>query len=619
MLAPYLYQEIPEWRKKNALREKKNESEQDQNRYERSVRILKALPEIKSATADIGILSELAKVWAGCDIHGETPRERYEKAYEQSEQIYAAAREGFRACVSRDDIPTVQSILDLYIKSEQYTIGLPLLLGAQLRWAEDRTFIDQLPNDTLASLFCFYVLKALTAPRISASWVSAMLSQKTTLVADVLVKYASLYFEKKRETGDVFSQLLHESSDYDVAHIAIPKLLQKFPLKSTTAQLGALKALLQAGLRYVEAEMPHLIAQRIARKSLDMPQRVYWLMAGMVLVPDVYEEKLWDYVGDSWKKVQLISDFLGCGMGTSFRVADRLPPYTLGRLIEISAPHALFGWGYTGEVVTVSDAMHLADQIHALVSILSERVSEESLREISRLLSLPELLPIKQRLENAQNTLQQHLREQKFMVLPLDKVVSILRNSTPANAKDLLALTFAHLEDIAVEIRESNANLYESFWTEEKINTHKKEHSCRKALLSMLRKYLEPMDVSSEPEVAAVGNKRTDIRLSYKTAFELPIEVKGEWNDELWTGIQNQLINQYVNSRSDGYGIYLVLWFGGEDQKPAGDGGKKPRSPDELRERLQNHVPKDKQSQIHVVVLDLHWPENHKSQRAAQR
>lgn len=617
MLAPYLYQEIPEWRKKNARREKKHESERAQNRDDRSVAILKALPEIKAGTASIGILSQLAELWDGryCDLSGNTPKERYEKAYDHSEQLYNAAQEAFGSCVFRDDIPSLKDILDIYIKDQKYNIGRPLLIGAQLRWEEDPSFINQISDETLASLFCFYVL---TAPRISASWVSAMLSQKTTLVADVLVKYASLCFEKKRETGDVFSQLLHEST-YDVAHIAIPKLLQKFPLKSTTAQLGDLKALLQAGLRYVEAEMSHLIAQRIARKSLDMPQRVYWLMAGMVLVPDVYEKKLWDYVGDSWKKVQLISDLLWWGMGTSFRVADRLPPYTLGRLIEISAPHASFVWGYTGEVVTVSDARHLADQIHALVSILSERVSEESLKEISRLLSLPALLPIKQRLENARNTLQQHLREQQFMVLPLDKVVSILSNSTPANAKDLLDLTLAHLEDIAVDIDENNSDRYRPFWTEAKKNKPKKENSCRDELLSRLRSRFAPMGVSCEPEVDAVGDKRTDIRLSYKTAFELPIEVKGEWNDELWTGIQNQLINQYVNSRSDGYGIYLVLWFGGKDQKPAGDGGKKPCSPDELRKRLQTHVSNDKQSQIHVVVLDLHWPENHKSQRAAQR
>jgi len=380
-LEPYLYREIPDWQKAHVLNKKKNEAEQSKNRQERGLCLLKSLPEIKSATVAIGVLSQLANVWNGrySDFHGDTPRDRYEKAYEHSERIYNAAQDGFRACVFRDDIPLAQDILALYIKDQEYKIGLPLLIGAQLRWEESPTFIDQISDETLTSLFCFYVL---TAPRISASWGSAMLSQKTNLVADVLVKYASLCFEKKRETGDVFSQLLHESTYYDVAHIAIPQLLQKFPLKSTTAQLGALKALLQAGLRYVEAEMPHLIAQRIARKSLDMPQRVYWLTAGLIVAPDVYEKQLWDYVESSWKKVQLISDLLWCGMGTSSRVADRLPPYTLGRLIEISAPHASFVWGYTGEVVTFSDAMHLADQIHALVSILSERVSEESLTQL---------------------------------------------------------------------------------------------------------------------------------------------------------------------------------------------------------------------------------------------
>ncbi len=619
MLAPYLYQEIPDYLKKNALRRKEYESKQSQNRDDRSLAILKALSEIKAGTASIGILSQLAKVWYGryYDLSGNTPKERYEKAYENSEQLYNAAQEAFRSCVFRDDIPSLQDILDIYIKGQEYNIGLPLLIGAQLRWEEDPTFIDQLPNDTLASLFCFYVL---AAPHITAKWSSTIIVQKTNLVADVLVKYASLCFAKKRETGYVFSQLLHESSYYDVARTAIPQLLQKFPLKSTAAQLGDLKALLQAGLRYVEAEMPHLIAQRIARKSLDMPQRMYWLTAGMVLAPDVYEEKLWDYVGNSWKKVQLILSFLGQERGFFVSFLAKLSAPTLGKLIEISTPNAVFAWPSTDAIVTLSRAVELAPQIQTLVYVLSERVSEESHQELSRLLSLPALLPIKHHLENARNTLQQHLREQKFMVLPLAKIVSILHNSAPANAKDLLDLTLAHLEDIALDIDENNSDLYRPFWTEDKINnTHKEENSCRDAILSRLKERFASVDVQCDPEVDAVGDKRTDIRLSYKTEFELPIEVKGEWNSALWTGIQNQLINQYINSRSDGYGIYLVLWFGGKDQKPAGDGGKKPSSPDELRERLQNHVPKDKQSQIHVVVLDLHWPENSKSQRAAQR
>jgi hypothetical protein len=598
----------PDWRKNDALREQKYESEQSQNREERSVGILNALPEIKSGTAAIGILSELAQMWEGhySDFPGESSLDRYEKAYKDFEIIYDAAQIGFRACVSRDDIPSLQDILDIYIKGQKYKIGLPLLIGAQLRWEEDPTFIYQLSKETLASLFCFYLI---IAPNITANWVSAIVSRQTNLIADVMVMYVSRCFAGKRHPGYALSLLLRGDRYGDVARIAIPQLLQKFPLKSTAAQLDDLANLLKSGLDYPEIDMSRLISERITRKSLDMPQRVYWLMAGLVLAPDVYEEKLWDYVGDSWKKVQLISDFLGCGMGISSRVADRLPPYTLGRLIEISAPHALFGWGNTGEVVTVNDAMHLADQIHALVAILSGCVGEESHRELTRLLSLPDMLPIKQHLENARHTLQQRLREDAFRFLSLDQVTNILQNKAPANASDLFSLTLAHLEDIAVEIGESNSDLYRQFWTEDKQNNkHKEENSCRDVILSMLKDRFASVGVQCDPEVDAVGDKRTDIRLSYKTELALPIEIKGEWNKALWSGGQNQLINQYVNSKSDGYGIYLVLWFGVKYQLSPKDGGKKPTSPKDLETRLQATVPIAHQDQIKVVVMDVSWP-----------
>ncbi len=604
-LNPHLYEEIPDWRKENELREQKHNSEQAQRRYERSLNILKAMPEIKTATVPIGVLSQLANVWEGrySDVHGETPRDRYKKAYENDKEIYNAAQEGFRACVSRDDIPSISDILDLYIKGQEYKISLPLLIGAQLHWEADRTFIDQIPNETLTSLFCFYLL---IAPNITAEWVFTIVSQKTTLVADILVAYVSRCFTGKRTPGYALSLLLRDDSYGTVARIAIPQLLQKFPLKSNAAQLDDLADMLRAGLNHLETEMPRLIAERIARKSLDMPQRVYWLTAGLILDPDVYEKNLWEYVGNSWKKVQLISAFLGRRPLYESSFIKSLPTHTLGRLIEAAVPHAVFDH-YRQEMVFSNLGSDLADHVHTLISILSGRGSVESLNEIDRLLDLPTMSPLKGTLEIARHTLQQELRKQQFDRLSLDQVTTILQNKAPANAADLFSLTLAHLADIARDIRESNSDRYRPFWTETDDNKPKKEHSCRDVILSSLKERFASVGVQCYPEVDAVGDKRTDILLSYKTEFELPIEVKGEWHPYLWSGIQDQLINQYVNSRSDGYGIYLVLWVGGEYQPSPKDGGKKATSPGDLEARLQAMVPIAHQSQIKVVVLDVSW------------
>ncbi len=44
--------------------------------------------------------------------------------------------------------------------------------------------------------------------------------------------------------------------------------------------------------------------------------------------------------------------------------------------------------------------------------------------------------------------------------------------------------------------------------------------------------------------------------------MNLPIEIKGQWHKEVWTAATEQLQNYTREYRSDGRGIYLVLWFG---------------------------------------------------------
>jgi hypothetical protein len=77
----------------------------------------------------------------------------------------------------------------------------------------------------------------------------------------------------------------------------------------------------------------------------------------------------------------------------------------------------------------------------------------------------------------------------------------------------------------------------------------------------------------------------------------------------LWTSLREQLIAQYtIAPRADEHGIYLVLWFGGEGMPCSTDGGKKPRSPDELQIRLEAQLNPIERLRIFVRVLDVSWP-----------
>ena len=139
--------------------------------------------------------------------------------------------------------------------------------------------------------------------------------------------------------------------------------------------------------------------------------------------------------------------------------------------------------------------------------------------------------------------------------------------------------------------------------------SQRSENDCRDALLTRLRPRLNPLGIDCQPEKDHANDKRADLTLSYFAKFELPIEIKRDSNETLWRALRKQLIEQYsIESRANSHGIYLVLWFGGERMPGATDGGKKPRSPEELRTRLEARLDPAEQQRIFVRVLDVSWP-----------
>jgi hypothetical protein len=88
----------------------------------------------------------------------------------------------------------------------------------------------------------------------------------------------------------------------------------------------------------------------------------------------------------------------------------------------------------------------------------------------------------------------------------------------------------------------------------------------------------------------------------------LPIEVKKEDNDRLWTAWRDQLQNLYATDPdAQGCGLYLALWFGGRVQTHPE--GLKPRSAEALRQALEQRIPLESRHRLAVQVLDLSWPE----------
>ena len=230
---------------------------------------------------------------------------------------------------------------------------------------------------------------------MTPEWFLHLVSNMPELVSKVLITYASVSFKAQKEHVDGIYPLARNAAYTKLARLSVPTLLLSFPTRNKSNQLNQLSSLLRSALKYEMPELSAIVAKKLKLQSLDPGQRVYFLLTGMLIEPDPYEQKLWDFVGESWQRIQHISDFLGNSL-SDLPLDLTLSAKTFGKLIEIQTPFAEFDWPMGGG--PVSQAMNLGDHVRGLISKLTAQGSPESLEEINRLLDLPTLDKIKRHL-----------------------------------------------------------------------------------------------------------------------------------------------------------------------------------------------------------------------------
>ena len=597
-----------EWQKMRDLSVNPYKSEQDAQKKERSHDLETKLPDIRSGQAHPALMGELAGVWLNrySETHGETPLARFNSYCDNYVEVYKAAKAGMPNCIKRSDLPSVKEIIDLHLKQQHHWILAACLLGMDLIWTENPSAVDAVDSNTLETMVCFQLIDGSgKAPE----WFLHLVSKMPELVSKILVTYASASFKAGSEYVNGIDPLTNDAAYKQVALVAVPELLRSFPTRNKARQIELLGVLLRAALNYEMPELKAIVAKKLRLRTLDPGQRVYFLIAGALIDPEQCEQKLWDFVGKSGKRIQYISDFFWHdSIDFDMPTVQALSVKMLGKLIEILTPCAKTEIPIGQVTVVGSDSM-LGFQIVGCINRLTALDTQESLSEIERLLALPSLDKIKEQLLVRRHRITQGLREHLYRHPTLSHVASILSNRSPTSPADLQAIVLDRLDQIATDIQTNNADLFRLFWTEGSENRHKKENSCRDALLTLLQNYLEPLQIASAPEYDHVNDKRADIRVSYQNKIAIPIEIKGEWNPDLWTAVQQQLMPKYtLNREAGGFGIYVVLWFGGTLQPAARDGDKKPTTPTELQTRLHKHLPEDIQKLIAVRVIDVSIP-----------
>jgi hypothetical protein len=191
----------------------------------------------------------------------------------------------------------------------------------------------------------------------------------------------------------------------------------------------------------------------------------------------------------------------------------------------------------------------------------------------------------------------------------LDELAAVVADAPPIAASDLQAVMIEELTVVQAMIKSDDAESWRGFFTETGVPL--KEERCRDHLLGLLRQGSD--GITLVPEAHLAGDKEADIACEVGK-LRIPIEVKGQWHQELWRGADAQLYALYAKDwRADGRGIYLVLWFGDCSEsnkrlKLPGTGMAAPQSPGQLKEMLEEGSKASRDGGVVVFVLDLERP-----------
>lgn len=535
------------------------------------------------------------------DTRGDTPDARLANLLNNDPELLEAALSALEGTLERTDLPTVEQILESDGKGKMFHLTPALLVGMELAHKTDPTRIVSLDDDLLMrALVSRYVYGAGEEP----AWFNLLVAEKPNLVADACTMYMQAQFKNRKEHIHGVYSLAHDIKYAEIAKRVAPVLLASFPHRARLTQLSALEYLLKSALRYMnKAGLDLQLQARLKLTSLDVAQRIYWLSAGVILNADKYLASLTKYVAGKEIRVGHLGAFLYRMHGEDGHLGN-LSIETTTALVEIIAPscdplrHAR-GQGAVN--------MNHADLVRNWIDNLAANQSEGATHALSRLAALPELKHWTEQLGHARMQQRTVARDYGFIHPNYAQVASTIYLEQPANAADIAAIVNEVLDEIARDINTHYLNLYRQFWNVDSHNRPlkpKPEGACRDTLATLMQKRLQDYSIQVQAEARHVDENRSDILCTFGQ-WAIPVEIKLDTHRDIWRAINQQLIPKYsIDPRAQGFGIYLVLWFGGGRQMPAPESGRKPTTAAQLLQRLKEQVSAEQAKLITVHVID---------------
>ena len=597
---------LDHWKGDEGRRRRRALAQQLEREEKRRRELEPHLPSLLDGTAPPGLLYHVAVAHEHgfSDLRGETPLERVRNYLVSDEATAETVIAALPRVLERTDLPTVEEAIALEAKGKQHYIRPATLLAARLVYERDANAPLAWPQTLVERLVAYYLTDGTGE---MPSWYRTLARHRPDWVAPVLVQYARPKF--KRKGNQFFAGLWALGSEADhaqLARLAVPQLLDAFPLRASEAARTTLNRTLLPALSSLDRDQAAaLVRVKLRQGAMDPAQRICWLVADLPYRAEAAQD-LAALVGRNERRAVSLGAALN-EQGTLPSVVQRLQPRAIRHLIEVLAPIPEQNVWRSEGIVTV--AHHRGDTVRALFSALSSDPSAEAREALLKLAQVQGLRAWSDTVQHSLSTQAAAARETSFHAPDPTEVALALANLAPANPSDLRALVMQHLADLQAQWRGADTFALKLFWRDAG-HAPKPENDCRDLLLDRLRLRLKPLNILVGREHSAAQDKRVDQCAEFMRdgqRIALPIEVKKEDHPRLWTAWHDQLQRLYtIDPDAQGYGLYLVLWFSAKTT-PHPE-GLKPCDAEQLRVALEERIPSADRHRLVVQVLDLSWP-----------
>lgn len=495
-----------------------------------------------------------------------------------------------------------------------------IVLAAMDEFKRRNIGLSELPDDSLeTALAISFTLSILRkkknsqnySEQITLPWVTEIISLRPDLVEKCIEQLSRGGLEVKSESNNGLDALRRHIPKSTCKRKLVIGLLNDFP----NMRDRQLSQLIESILEIECPEREDLLAitnkTLSARSKVKGKQRAIWLIAGFILSPHEYANRLKKYAANNpwviwevsslvWKEqTDSVQFSLSCHQLEFLAVLFAKNYPNIYRSVSVETIGYQYSW----------DA---AEIVRGMINKISSISSNDASLCLERMMDAKELETYRNHIAHNKFNQLRMLRETLYRQPTWRQAICALSNNKPANSSDLYALVIDHLEQLKQEIRQAPTSIFKRFWrhgVSGKLVEPDIEDFCRDRLIDLLKPRLAPLALRVEPEGHMADDKRADIVVYPPPGLKLPLELKRDFHPDVWTALLNQLECLYTRDpEASGYGIYVVFWFG-EMRKVSfpnpPKGFEKPKSAIEMEIALNTLIPKDMRNRLIAFVIDV--------------